>query len=198
MDNKFHHCLMWTVVVSCMLVHADIGRVFVSLQYQIHDCICNSNSFRSCLLQQIVCVQFPISRCLKHHEPSDSYHLETWSQRIPRVEKQPLCGVINTGKQLMSLMSLMIEEDDYGRIRKQMSHIWHIHVPSTFSLYINFLHFYLPMSPNCKFGTNVNVTLSNTVTLIKECLLIVVIGFHGIFLFSTHTPLSSVTKTIAH
>ena len=141
MASKIHHCLMWTVIVSCMLVNADIGRVYVSLQYQMHQCICNSISLRSCLLQQILCVQYPISRCLMYHEPSDSSHEETWSPPIPHVEKQPLCGVINTGKQLMS-------------------HTWHIHVSSTFSLYIDFLHFYLPMSPNCKFGTNVNVIFS--------------------------------------
>ena len=141
MDSKIHHCLMWTVIVSCVLVHADIGRVYVSLQYQMHQCICNSIFLRSCLLQQILCVQYPISRCLMYHEPSESSHEETWSLPIPHVEKQPLCGVINTGKKLMS-------------------HTWHIHVPSTFSLYVEFLHFYLPMSPNCKFGTNVNVIFS--------------------------------------
>ena len=57
-------------------------------------------------------------------------------------EIRPLCGVINTGNQLKA-------------------HTWHIAVPFTFSLYINFLHFYLPMSPNCKFGTRVLLTVIN-------------------------------------
>ena len=60
----------------------------------------------------------------------------------PHAEIRPLCGVINTGNQLKA-------------------HTWHIVVPSTFSLYINFLHFYLPMSPDCKFGTRVLLKVIN-------------------------------------
>ena len=113
-------------------MHADIGAVHVGIRYQLHRCLCISNSLSSCLTQQQACLQSSIYRCLLFHKPIAD----------PRAEIRPLCGVINTGKQLKA-------------------HKWHIAVPSAFGLYINFLHFYLPMSPNCKFGTRVLLRVIN-------------------------------------
>ena len=115
-----------------MLVHVDIGGVYVGIRYQLHRCLCDSYSLPSCLTQQQACLQSSIFSCLLFHKPLAEHHAEI----------RPLCGVINTGYQLKA-------------------HTWHIAVPSTFCLYINFLHFYLPMSPNCKFGTRVLLKVFN-------------------------------------
>ena len=132
MDTKIHHYLIWTIVVSCMLVHADIGGVHVGLHYQLQRCLCNSYSLHTCLAQQLLCFKSSLLRCLMFREPLAD----------PHTEIRPFCGVINTGKQLIS-------------------HTWHISVPSMFSLYINVLHFNLPMTPDCKFGTKVSVMLTS-------------------------------------
>ena len=83
---------------------------------------------QSCILQHLLCFESSISRCLLFHEPHESHALEI----------RTLCGVINTGQQLMS-------------------QTWYIIVPSHFSLYINFKHFLLPSSPYCKFEPTVSV-----------------------------------------
>ena len=132
MGVRIHQCLIWTIFVNCMLVYADIGGVHVGIRYQLHRCLCHSYSLPSCLTQQQACLQSSIFRCLLFHKPL-AKHL---------AEIRPLCGVINTGNQLKA-------------------NTWRIAVPSTFSLYINFLHFYLPMSPNCKFGTRVLLKVIN-------------------------------------
>ena len=132
MDTRIHQCLIWTFAVSRMLIHADIGCVHVGLRYQLQQCLCNSPSFHNCLAQQLWCIKSSLLRCLMFHDP----------RADPHTEIRPFCGVINTGKQLIS-------------------YTWNISVPSMFSLYINFLHFNLPMSPNCEFGTKVSVMVTN-------------------------------------
>ena len=128
MERRIDHYFMWAIVVNCLLVHADIGGVNVGLRYQLHRCVCKSSSLQNCLIQQHSCLKSSLLQCLLFHEPLADFH----------VEMRRLCGVINTGRHLMS-------------------HTWYIAVSSTFSLYIDFLHFYLPMSPNCKHGTRVRL-----------------------------------------
>ena len=120
-----------------MVVYADIGGVYFGLQHRLHQCICRpySNIFQNCVKKQFLCLKTSIFRCLMFHNPRAS----------PRYVTRPVCGVINTGNQLMA-------------------HTWHIAVPSMFSLYINFLQFNLPMTPNCKFGNKVTVETANNNT----------------------------------
>ena len=118
-----------------MVVHADIGGVYFDLQGELHRCLSkpSSNNFQNCLTKQYLCLESSIFRCLMFHKPRTS----------PGHVTRPLCRVINTGNQLMA-------------------HTWHIAVPSNFSLYLNFLHFNLPMTPNCKLGSKVTVMTINT------------------------------------
>ena len=88
MDTRIHQCLIWTIVVSCMLVHADIGGVHVGLRYQIHHCLCNSLSFHTCMAQQLWCIKSSLLPCLMFHDPRADPHMDI----------RPFCGVINTGK----------------------------------------------------------------------------------------------------
>ena len=130
-----HYQLTLIIVgLSLMVVHGDKGRVHLHLKYTLHRCLCKpyGNTFQTCLTEQRLCLKFTVFRCLMFHKQRAS----------PGYVKRPLCGVINTGNQLMA-------------------HMWHIAVPSIFSLYINFRHFNLPMAPNCKLGTKVTVETTN-------------------------------------
>ena len=132
MDSQIHQHLLWTFVLNYMLVQADIGDVNVGFRFQVDQCLCRTNSLRGCLVQQTLCLESSIFRCLRFHEPLKSYHAEIGS----------LCGVVNTGRQLMS-------------------RTWHITVHSEFSLHLEFIHFHLPAAPNCKTGTRVLVNTTH-------------------------------------
>ena len=133
MDSRTQYCLV-LITVSILVVDAEIGGVYLVLKYQLRHCLCkpSGNYLQSCFTQQQFCLKSSIFRCLMFHEPCAN----------PRNVTRPVCGVINMGNQLMS-------------------HTWHITVLSTFGLQINFLKFYLPMSPNCQFGTKVIVNTAH-------------------------------------
>ena len=134
MDSRIHQYLLWTCIVNLMPVQAEIGDVNVGLRYQVSQCLCNSPSLYSCLTQQTLCLKSSIFQCLQFHKPRQSYHAELGT----------LCGVINTGRQLMS-------------------HTWHIAVHSEFRLHLEFVHFHLPATPHCASGTRVTVHTTHTI-----------------------------------
>ena len=105
MDSQFHQHFLLIFIVNYMLVQAEIGDVNAGLRDQVSRCLCKSNSLHGCLSQQTLCLKSSIVRCLQFHKPIENRYFE----------KGPLCGVINTGRQLMA-------------------HTWHITVHSRFSL----------------------------------------------------------------
>ena len=115
-----------------MLVQAEIGDVNVGLHYEVSQCVCDSSSLHECLTQQFLCLKSSIFRCLQFHEPLTNQYYEIGT----------LCGVINTGGQLMT-------------------HTWHITVHYGFSLQLKFLHFHLPGTIHCVPGTTVSVNTTD-------------------------------------
>ena len=119
-SHQYHLFFIVTIVI-CALGQADIGAVNIGLQYQLQQCINGSSSLLHGLLQHQSCFKSSLLRCLLHHDPAKEQYVST----------EPLCGVINSGLQ-------------------PITHVWHIAVPSQYSLLIDFLHFHLPASPQCK------------------------------------------------
>ena len=128
MDTQIQQHLLLIFIVNYMLVQAEIGDVNFGLRYKVSQCLYKSNSLHGCLSQQTLCLKSSIFRCLQFHRPIENSYLE----------KGTLCGVINTGRQLMA-------------------HMWHITVHSRFSLQLEFLHFHLPATPHCASGTTASV-----------------------------------------
>ena len=132
MDTQLHQHLLLIFIVNCMLVQAEIGDVNVHVRYRVSQCVCNSSSLHDCLTQQTLCLKSSIFRCLQFHKPLTNHYLEMGT----------LCGVINTGRQLMT-------------------HTWHITVHFGFSLQLEFLHFQLPGTIHCVPGTTVTLNTTN-------------------------------------
>ena len=122
------HCLIRIFIIPCILVQADIGDVNAGLQYQLQQCFSGSTSLLHGIIQQFSCLKSDLFRCLLHHDRNNRQY----------VALKIICGVLNSGQQLIS-------------------HTWHIIVPSQYSLYVDFLHFHLPASPHCKSVAAVSV-----------------------------------------
>ena len=128
MDIRIQLCLIAIIYATRTVVQADIGDVNIDLQYQLRKCISRSSSVFSAIAQQLWCLKASLFRCLLFHEPTNRQHEET----------EMLCGVINSGQQIKP-------------------HTWHIALTNKYSLYIDFLHFLLPMSPHCKSTATVSI-----------------------------------------
>ena len=122
------HCLIRIFIIPCILVQADIGDVNAGLQYQVQQCFSGRTSLLHGIIQQFSCLKSDLFGCLLHHDRNNRQY----------VALKMICGVLNSGQQLIS-------------------HTWYIIVPSQYSLYVDFLHFHLPASPHCKSVAAVSV-----------------------------------------
>ena len=129
------HCLIRIFIVPCILVQADIGDVNAGLQYQLQQCFSGSTSLLHGIIQQFACLKSDPFRCLLHHDPNNRQY----------VALKMMCGVLNSGQQLIS-------------------YTWHITVPSKYGLYVDFLHFHLPASPHCKSVAAVSVLHAKSIS----------------------------------
>ena len=111
--------LYW-MVVSVVLVQADIGGVHVGIQLQLQQCLSLHTTIQESLGEQLQCLKLSTYRCLLFREPLGARHTEI----------RQYCGVINIGQQVQP-------------------YLWHIQVLSRFGLLIDFLHFYLPSTLTC-------------------------------------------------
>ena len=109
-----------TLFVLIAQVQADIGTVQIAFHYRLQKCLGVVHSLQHSLYHHFSCLKSPLYRCLLFHEP----------QRPQYIEMRIFCGVVSTGHQL----------------RPQT---WNIAVPSVFSLYVDFHHFYFPSSTRC-------------------------------------------------
>ena len=116
------------LTMTCIVVQAELGDVNKGLQYQLHKCSTKSSSMFKAIAHQLRCLKSSVFRCLLFHEPTNRQHEET----------EMLRGVINSGQHIKP-------------------HTWHIALPNKYSLYIDFLHFHLPMSSNCESVTTVSI-----------------------------------------
>ena len=129
MHSRNHYYIIWIFVVTCCrLVHTDIGNVNIGLQSQLQQCHTKSNSLLHDIILRLSCLRSSIFRCLLYHYPTKRQFTET----------EMLCGVINSGQQLMF-------------------HTWNVSIPSQYSLYIDFLYFHFPSSLHCKSVSTVSV-----------------------------------------
>ena len=106
--------LYW-MVVSVVLVHADIGGVHVGIQLQLQQCLSLHTTIQENLAEQLLCLKLSMYCCLLFREPLGARHTEI----------RQYCRVVNIGQQVQP-------------------YLWHIQVLSQFGLLIDFLHFYLP------------------------------------------------------
>ena len=113
-------------------MQAEIGDVNVGLHYAVSQCMCDGSSLHDCLIQQTLCLKSSIFRCLQFHKALTTHYFEIGT----------LCGVINTGRQLMA-------------------HTWNLTVHYGFSLQLEFLHFHLPGTIHCVPGTTVSVNTTD-------------------------------------
>ena len=115
--------LMLLVFFSpCILVWADLGEVNTALKYHLEKCLTRGISLQTNVAHLLQCIESSVYHCLLFHDPMGIQYI---------TEMNGICGVINPGQLLTQ-------------------YIWNIHVHSKFNLSIDFLHFHLPLSQDCK------------------------------------------------
>ena len=104
--------------MTYFFVQANIGEVYTALRVKLHNCIHQSNSLRSTLGYQQMCLE-SLNRCLVFLKPRGKSYAEL------NMALNQLCGGLNTGEHFWK-------------------NTWKISIPGKLGIYIVIHHFQLP------------------------------------------------------
>ena len=103
------------------LVQGDIGRTYEGVCHSLGKCLEKEMTLTQSIKLLNLCWRKSLYQCHSLHHPDAG----------PGIEKQMMCGVINTGRQLTA-------------------QTWLVKVFAKYSLCIKFLHFHLPCTNACR------------------------------------------------